>query len=127
MKTNKNPYRTGSAYAKIFDALREAAQKGISRLALLKAGNSASDITVVLSSRVEGTVRSGADCRGNFSAQGHIYCVKLRTDKEGTKLFVLNWRKNEMEPRMRPAKTPIVAAEKVKAKAKSRAKTKAKK
>jgi len=119
-KVRVNPYRKGSAYSEIFEGLRKSGSTGVTRNELLKAGHSTSDITVILSPREEGKVRKGADCRGNFSAQGHKYFVVPRV-KDGEKRFTLRWRKTELEPNKRGVK-PAVAQKKTKAKAKAPAK-----
>lgn len=124
-KTRSNPYRDGSAYSKVFDALRKAGIKGASRKELLK-NHAPADVTVVLSPRAEGDSRG--DCRGNMSAAGHQYFVSTRT-VDGEKRFRLCWRKTELEARKRQAKAKVEqkkVSTKKGAKSKSRTKAKAK-
>jgi hypothetical protein len=124
-KKNKNPYRSGSAYAGVFEALRKAGQKGITRQALLEADHAVADVTVVLSPRAEGSSTRGGDPRGNLSSQGHLYYVDKRKSEGEPARFVLRWRKNALDRRVRPLKK-IVKAKKSKAKAKQATKAKAK-
>jgi hypothetical protein len=119
-KKRSNPYRSGSKYSEIFEDLRKSGSAGVTRNELLKAGYSTSDITVILSPREDGKVRKGADCRGNFSAQGHKYFVSTKV-KDDEKRYILRWRKTELEPNKRGVK-PAVAQKKTKAKAKAPAK-----
>lgn len=95
-KKNENPYRAESAYAKIFDAIRKSGNSGISREALQK-DSTPFDVTVVLSPRKES---KRGDCRGNFSAQGHIYYVIPMKGEKG-KRFRLAWRNPVLEARSR--------------------------
>ena len=116
---NKNPYREGSKYAKVFDALRSAGQKGITRKELIAGGNSIHDVTVVLSPRAEGFSTRNGDCRGNYSAQGEGYYVEKRKKEGEEARFVLRWRKVSLDKRVRPLKKEVVSkktAKKVKAK-----------
>ena len=96
-KKHENPYRAGVAYAGIFDAIRASGNSGVSRDALVEKGFKAADITVVLSPR---KASKRGDCRGNMSAQGHIYCVIPLKGEAGTR-FRLSWRDPEMKPRER--------------------------
>jgi len=100
---NKNPYRDGSNYNGIFEAIRQA--KGIvTRNQLIEAGHSVSDVTVVLSPRAEGASRG--DCRGNLSSQGHLYFMdKLKKVKGEDQRFRLRWRKEVMDKAKRLPKT----------------------
>jgi len=101
-KTNKNPYKDGTKYAQAFDLLRKAGAKGVTRNDLLEAGVAPADATVILSPRAEDDVRSGCDCRGNSSAQGHKYFV-LRKRVSGEKQrHILRWRKTELDKKLRP-------------------------
>jgi hypothetical protein len=108
MAANKNPYRDGSAYAKVFDALRKAGQKGISRAELLES-NAVADVTVVLSPRQEGVSTRGGDPRGNMSSQGHLYFVDKRKKEGEPARFVLRWRKSPLEKWVRAPKKDIDA------------------
>ena len=104
---NKNPYRSGSAYSKIFDAIRSA--KGvITRNSLLEQGFTVSDVTVVLSPRDEGGSTRGGDCRGNGSSAGHLYYMeKLNKVKGESQRFRLRWRKVPLEKAVRAPKKDI--------------------
>ena len=101
---NKNPYSKGSKYAGIFDAIRVTGQKGVTRLALVGAGFDVSSVTVVLSSRAEGSSTRGGDCRGNMSSQGHLYFVEKRKKTGEEARFILRWRKTPLDKRVRPPK-----------------------
>jgi hypothetical protein len=92
-----NPYREGSAYSKVFDALRSTGNKGVSRKELLKK-HSTADITVILSPRKES---KRGDVRGNYSAQGHLYYVIPMNGKDGQKRFRLAWRTKALVARTR--------------------------
>ena len=118
-KKHSNPYRSGSKYSEIFEDLRKAGNTGAT-IKELVAKHPAASVTVVLSPKDEGDVREGADCRGNFSAQGEKYFTVQRV-KDGVTRFVLRWRKTELEPHRRPVKE-AVAQKKTKAKAKAPAK-----
>jgi hypothetical protein len=71
--------------------------------------------TVLLSPRAEGTTRG--DCRGNMSAQGHLYYMSplaRKTDKDDNKepqRFELKWREKAMEP-LKRAKEEVVGSKK---------------
>ena len=108
MAANKNPYRDGSAYSKVFDALRKAGQKGISRADLLES-NAVADVTVVLSPRDEGVSTRGGDPRGNMSSQGQLYFLDKRKKEGEPARFVLRWRKNPLDKRVRALKKDIDA------------------
>jgi len=95
---HENPYRAESAYAGILDEIRKAGNSGITKADLCK-NWSTHDVTVILSPRKEGTTRG--DCRGSFSAKGHIYYVIPMKAKEGDTRFRNAWRPKEMEPRKR--------------------------
>jgi hypothetical protein len=114
---NKNPYREGCAYAKIFAYIQK--ENGVvTRAGLLKKGFSVSDVTVVLSPRAEGSSKRGGDVRGNLSAQGHIYYMeKLKKEVGEVQRFRLRWRKTPLAKHVRPPvkevesqKTPKVEA-----------------
>jgi len=107
-KKHENPYREGCAYHRVFEDWRKSGNVGMSRTELHK-NHSVADVTVVLSPRE--TSKRG-DCRGNYSAQGHIYFAATRKVEDEEKRFVLRWRKTELEPRVRHQGE--VKAEKVK-------------
>ena len=106
---HQNPYREGSRYHFIFDQLRKrgSGATAVPRSTLVQltmdefgisesASNSA--VGVVLSPRKEGESRG--DCRGNMSAQGHIYFVMPKVDKEDprkVKGYSLRWRETPLE------------------------------
>lgn len=125
-KRHTNPYKEGSAYGKVFEAIRKAKGQTVSRKELLEAGHAPADVTVVLSPRDESQCKG--DCRGNMSSQGHVYYLKVMGQGRD-KRFRLCWRKTELNPHRRPVKADKVQAQKVqtktKAKAKSRGKAKA--
>ncbi len=123
-KEHKNPYRDGTAYAKIFDAIRKAKNQTVTRQGLIEQGFSAHDITVVLSPREVGTSRGSP--AGNFSAQGELYfmlpkkvkATVKKIDGEMTKVagqpktFSLRWRKEALEPHCRPVSEKVAKAKK---------------
>jgi len=100
-----NPYRDGSAYSKVFDALRASGNTGVSRKELLKK-NATADITVVLSPRKES---KRGDVRGNYSAQGHLYYVIRMNGKDGQKRFRLAWRPKALIARTRKPQGSVAA------------------
>lgn len=113
-KKKANPYREGTAYNRVFEDLRAAGNKGISRSELEALGHSKADINVVLSPRSEDEVRTvngqKADCRGNFSAQGHKYFVSKRIpkgEKAKDACFSLRWRKEELSRHVRPVSKKV--------------------
>lgn len=99
---NKNPYRADSQYGKIFTAIRKS--NGVTtRQALVEQGFNPHAVTVVLSPRAEGVSNRTKDCRGNSSAQGHVYYMEELNKKKGEpKKFRLRWRKVALDPRPRP-------------------------
>ena len=110
---HKNPYRAGTAYNKVFGAWQKSQVATKDQLLNAKVGTG-HDITVVLSPRAKGKTREGADCRGSFSAKGHLYFSEpLEHAKGDPKKFRLRWRDKAMEPRKRGEVT-AVAAKKVK-------------
>lgn len=104
---NKNPYKRGNynklfAYFKSKQVLTRQAliEYGVSELGMTETEASAS-ATVILSPR---EVDGRGDCRGSFSAQGHLYFVEPLAKKKGEpKRFRLRYRKVALEPRQRPA------------------------
>ena len=107
-KKNENPYRSDTAYNKIFGAIRKS--QIVTRNTLLKMGFTVSDVTVVLSPRADGISKRGGDCRGNLSAQGHIYFMdKLKKKKGEDQKFRLRWRKEVLAKLVRAPKKKAVA------------------
>ena len=98
---NNNPYRVGSKYHDLFAQVRK--KQVVTRQDLVEQGFSPHDVTVVLSPRAEGTGRG--DCRGNMSAQGHVYYMEPLNKKKGeTKRFRLRWRKTPLDALKRVSK-----------------------
>lgn len=97
--TNKNPYRDGSAYNKLFAFIRSKQVVTVAQLS--EAGFKPADITVVLSPRAVGT--SKGDPRGNLSSQGHVYYMERlpKKNKGEAQRFRIRWRKEPMEKRTR--------------------------
>jgi len=111
---NKNPYREGCAYYKVFAFIRN--HHVVTRAQLLEAGFTASDITVVLSPRLEGESTRGGDCRGNMSARGETYYMEKIAKKEvgEAQRFRLRYREIPLEKHTRkfnkivvPEKRPV--------------------
>ena len=123
MSKRSNPYTDGSAYGAIFDLIRGSKGQTVTRKELIEAGYSISDITVVLSPRDESQCKG--DCRGNMSAQGHVYYLKV-LGQGREKKFRLCWRKVALN-KLKRAKKEVVAPVKTKAKAKETKETKVKK
>jgi len=108
-----NPYRDGSAYSTIFAFIRK--NQIVTRSQLLAQGFAVADVTVVTSPRAEGVSKRGGDCRGNMSAQGHLYFMdELKRKKGEKKRFRLRWRKQVMEKRVRPPKVKIAIQKAIK-------------
>lgn len=110
-KQNKNPYVRGN-YEKLF-AFWQSNKRGVATRQELVAygqtlGMSESEaeasVTVILSPR-ESSERG--DCRGNLSAQGHVYfadpCAKVKGED---RKFRLRWRSTELEKRTRTGEAP---------------------
>lgn len=106
---NENPYREDSQYHKLFGAwkkkqimtrteLIDIAQTnfGLSREA------AAATVTVLFSPRLSS---KRGDCRGNMSAQGHLYFAERFAKKDGEYRFRLRWRKEPLEPLKRSVKS----------------------
>jgi len=103
---HENPYREGQ-YREIFGFVMK--KQCVTRADLLKftvdtfGGEKPADVTVLLSPRKSS---KRGDCRGNISAQGHLYYMEKlsRQTKLGIKepqRFRLKWRGVAMEPRKR--------------------------
>lgn len=122
MSNTKNPYQRGN-YSKLFAYWQSECKGIVTRQAMIafamsklgmKDTEAAASVTVILSPR-ESTTREGADPRGNFSAQGHLYFAEpLNKEKGEDRKFRLRWRKSELAKRTRngevtaKAKTPSV-------------------
>jgi hypothetical protein len=101
-KKNANPYRNtkeSHAYHDIFNDIRKAPGQIVTRSGLIALGHSPHDVTVVLGPRDEG--KSRGDCRGNMSAQGHLYFMDAIKKPGEEKKFRLRWRKTPLDPRKR--------------------------
>ena len=112
-KKNKNPYNIKCAYGKLFaywkskqvitrsELMAEAKRLGLSDTA------STASVTVLLSpSKSNDTCRG--DCRGNYSARGHIYYAERLNQKANEeKRYRLRYRPNPMKPRIRPIKEEV--------------------
>lgn len=104
--SNKNPYVRGN-YQKLF-AFWQSEKRGIiTRQQMVEFGQSIgmseseaeASATVILSPR-EASERG--DCRGNYSAQGHVYFAEPCAKEKGEdRKFRLRWRKDELEKRTR--------------------------
>ena len=134
-KKQTNPYKRGN-YQLIMAVVMGMIGKAFTRSQIVDAtaqmsdskGKSLTDsavqasVTVVLSPRESST---RGDCRGNFSAQGHLYFVKPLAKKDGEEQkFQLRWRLVAMEVRKYTPKT--VKQTKTKTKTKAKRKTAAK-
>jgi hypothetical protein len=102
---NKNPYRDGTAYNKLFDYIRSKQIVTVDELS--KAGFKSADISVILSPAKEGVGRG--DPRGNLSAQGHLYFMDRMTKKNKgeAQRFRLRWREVPLDKRSRYVKKEI--------------------
>ena len=103
---NKNPYNEGGKYGKIFAFVKKAQvvtrqqvlDYAVKKLRMAKSAANAA-VTVVLSPRASS---KRGDCRGNMSAQGHLYYLDKLAKKPGEKQKLrLRWRKPALEPRTR--------------------------
>lgn len=135
MSANKNPYARGNYFAMF--AFWQTECKGIvTKTQLVSYGTgklgmtetaAVATATVMLSPREVDSDRG--DCRGNFSAQGHVYFAQpLNKVKGEDRKYRLRFRKEELERRVRPdvaaAAKPAKKAKPVKAPAKAPAKKK---
>lgn len=106
---HENPYTEGSNYAKLFTFFRQKSSKngGVSAKAIIafavdslgmaESAAKASVQTVLLTPQPEG---HGKDCRGNASAQGHIYYAERLKKTKGNPLrYCLRWRTKVLEPK----------------------------
>ena len=123
-----NPYRAKTSYRAIFSAFCSAGKSGLTKASLLKRFAKA-DVGVIISPKKEGESRG--DCRGNFSAQGHLYYRATHKDKKGETRYTLHMREKALPVHKRGTakvdakKVTTKATTKTKAKAKSKAKAKA--
>jgi hypothetical protein len=125
-KRKENPYRKGSAYHALFAYWQK--KQSVTEQELIDAGFKKADINVVVKSPRESSTRG--DCRGNMSAQGHLYYAELPKRKvvKGVKQpqkYRLRWREVALEPRKRGTKS-IAEPKKVEVKAEVKADVKAK-
>jgi hypothetical protein len=101
---HKNPYRSGN-YNKTFGFFRS--KRIVTKAEVLEFTKQTfgvekpADVTVLLSPRKES---KRGDCRGNISAQGHLYFMQKlnRATKMGVKepqRYMLRWREVALEPR----------------------------
>ena len=112
----ENPYREGD-YRKTFGYWKQ--KQVVARAELMKhcmevLGKTLSEakaiVTVILSPRFDS---KRGDCRGNISAQGHLYYAEKvnRQTRAGVKepqKFRLRWRITVLEPRRRIEKLEVV-------------------
>ena len=116
---NKNPYQRGN-YVALFAKVQKdqiVTKAGLITYAVEKLGmtETAADasVTVVLSPR-ERSERG--DCRGNISAQGHLYYMdKLKRKKGEDQKLRLRWRPEALPVRVRGSKSESVEATSTKA------------
>jgi len=108
-KRNKNPYKRG-AYHALFAVMQASGIVTRSQLvsAAQKEGMSESaanaTVTVLLSPR---ETSGRGDCRGNISAQGHIYFVEKLKKNGGEQRYRLRFRKTPLEPRTRASANSV--------------------
>lgn len=112
---HSNPYRDGSNYNKLFGHLKVkqivTKKELIDQAKELGMTDSAATATatVILSPR-ESSKRG--DCRGNASAQGHLYFIEKLGKKAGeSQKFRLRWRTAPMEKLVVKTATSQVKAE----------------
>lgn len=141
MSTINNPYREGSQYHKLFAkavSLNRENPKGFKKESLvnfaqkeLKLSEKAAlaSVGVILSPRLT-SIRTG-DCRGNFSAMGHLYYIEVnetaisrfgkpvtndKGEAETEVRYIVKMRETPMERFRRPKKeqeTPQTTSEAV--------------
>jgi len=124
-----NPYRKGSKYNKVFADLASCPKTLES---LLKRHNGF-NIGVVISPKAEDECKG--DCRGNYSAKGHIYYSPRTKGKDGVTRYGVCTRENELPVKKRETSkiasgktsstTKTVAKEKTSTKEKEKEKEKA--
>lgn len=121
--SHQNPYREGTKYHRIFGNFRKRASgvASVTRQQLIDeevaAGSSVASATaavgVVLSPSKES---AEGDCRGNMSAQGHLYYVERKSSKESNRTlrYSLRWRETPLEPHTRSkSKADVIEIEAV--------------
>ncbi len=107
MSGHANPYREGCQYHATFGYMQK--KQVFTRAEVLaftaeKFGKEKpADVTVLFSPRKES---KRGDCRGNISAQGHLYFVgklarQVKGGVKGPQKFRLFWRAEALEPRTR--------------------------
>ena len=111
-KKHENPYKENGKgkgiYHRVFEKWRKTGIAGITRKALIASevaegrteSQASADVTVVLGPTKEST---RGDCRGNLSAQGHLYFAR-RVPIKGQKRemrYILQWRSEPLEPQKR--------------------------
>lgn len=119
---HSNPYRSGQYHETFAFIMKKqvVTRADVLRFTEEKFGKEKpADVTVLLSPRKDS---KRGDCRGNMSAQGHLYYMEkcqrhtVKGEKEAQK-FRLRWRTTAMDPRKR--ETPVeVKSAKTKAPAK---------
>lgn len=116
-KEHKNPYRGGD-YNKVFGFMQKKQVFTRQEVVDFTKGLGKSDeatealVTVLMSPR---KASERGDCRGNMSAQGHLYFMdKLNREVvkgvKGVQKFRLRWRDPILEARMRVEKIEVVPA-----------------
>lgn len=99
---NENPYRPNSQYHKLFSIWQK--KQIITKNNLISAGMETFGLSreaatataiVLLSPRLSS---DRGDCRGNMSAQGHVYYAERFAKKNGEHRFRLRWRKEILSP-----------------------------
>jgi len=110
-----NPYRSKSIYRAILSALRSGGKSGLTMESMLKRFPVAAIGVVISPKSVEACK---GDCRGNFSAQGHIYYVERKVDAKGTKRYIPHMRETEM-PKSKRTPQVKVDSKKISTKAKT--------
>jgi len=125
-KKNTNPYNERSNYGKLFAFWKK--KQVVTRSQLMEEGKrlkmeesaANASVTVVISPRKSDEVCLG-DCRGNYSARGHLYYAdKLKSKKNEEQRFRLRYRTTPMKQRIRQPKEEVKA---VKTKTSAKAKT----
>lgn len=109
---HENPYREGQYHDTFAFIMKKqyVTRKDVLGFTVQKFGkHKPADVTVLLSPRKSST---RGDCRGNISAQGHLYYMEKlpRQVKNGVKepqKFRLRWREKALEPRTRQEKVEI--------------------
>ena len=120
-----SPYRKGSKYDRIFRNFRALSSKNgsVTRQRLIddeiKAGSSEAAAKAAVGVVLSPTATSDkGDCRGNMSAQGHIYFADRKASGKSKRIFryTLRWRETPLEPLNRPKKATKTEIPEVEAK-----------